>query len=285
MGRPEEKKPRQEEVPTRVIKDEPFTRVEVLDSGKEALVRKRYFTRPKYWWRTLLLPSRARREFRNLSILRERGVPCVEVVSWSEERGFLSQVRSSSLTTRLLEGCRSLKAFFREESAEVEEKRRARRAYQRAYGRALRRLHLAGVLHGAASTRNFLAIGYPRDPRVVICDVPYLAAFPHPILGRRAGNLDVYDSVFAPGRKRELSRGEKYRILIAYTEGDRALARRVWKRLSRRPRWRNKLEKALLVAWDSYVIMFFRLLAGRVQAPRERGLEGGEEKRNEPQTP
>lgn len=278
MGRPEETESPRKETPARVIKDEPFTRVEVVESGKGALVRKRYLTRPRLWWRTLLLPSRARREYRNLSILKERGVPCVEVVSWCEERGAFSQVRSSSLTTRFLEGCRSLKSFFREESPGDPSARRARRAYQEAYGRALRRLHLAGVLHGAASTRNFLALGYPENPRVVICDVPYLAAFPRSILGRRAGDLDVYDSVFAPGRKRELSRGEKYRILLAYTGGDRALARRVWARLSRRPRWRNKLEKALLVAWDSYVLMFFRLLAGRVQGPGARARGGGREK-------
>ncbi len=283
MGSQEKKSPAREEF-LWVIKDEPFTRVEVVHSGGGTLVRKLYRNRPKFWWRTLLLPSRARREYRNLSILRERGVPCVEVVSWSEERGAFSQVRSSSLTTRFLEGCRSLKAFFRQEDPSEPGKGRARRAYQEALGRILRRLHTAGVLHGAASTRNFLALGYPEDPRVVICDVPYLAAFPRSILGRRAGNLDLYDSIFAPGRKRELSRGEKFRILWAYTEGDRLLARKIWKKLSRRPRWRNKAEKALLVAWDSYVRMFFRLLAGKVQGPRKSAHGGGEVKRNEPET-
>ncbi len=272
MGSGQDHPSSREDSPHRVIKDEPFTRVEVVDSGKGALVRKLYLTRPRLRWRTLLLPSRARREYRNLSLLEERGVPCVKVVSWSEERGLLTQVKSSCLTTRFLEGCRSLKAFFREESPEGPAGRRARRAYQVAYGRALRRLHLAGVLHGAASTRNFLATGYPDDPRVVICDVPYLAAFPRSILGKRPGNLDVYDSVFAPGRKRELSLGEKYRILSAYTGGDRALARRIWKKLFRRPRWRNKMEKALWVAWDSYLVMFLRLLAGRVRR-REEGEE------------
>ena len=246
-----------------VIKDEPFTHIEIIENNDSALVRKKYITKPGLWWRTVIFPSKAFREFRNLSLLKKKGVPCVDAVSWSEERGFLSRVCSCTVETRFVKGCVNLKKFFREVSPETKEGRKKRIAYCMAFGRILKKLHEAGIFHGAASTRNFLAHGDSKNPNVIICDVPYSISFRRSIRGKFIGELDLYDALFAPSRKKEFSCTERFRILKIYTDNDSKLIQKIWKRLDKRKRWKNKMIKGMFFVLENYLLFIVRVILGR----------------------
>jgi hypothetical protein len=47
-------------------------------------------------------------------------------------------------------------------------------------------------------------MGNMEDPEVIVCDVPYSISFPHPILGKFVAELDLFDALFAPSRKKEI---------------------------------------------------------------------------------
>ena len=53
--------------------------------------------------------------------------------------------------------------------------------------------------------------------------------FRRSIVGRRIAGYDVYDIAFSPPRCRDFSATERWRLLLAYTGGDRAAVRELWR--------------------------------------------------------
>lgn len=237
--------------PTAVLlKDAPEALVELLDTAQGQCVRKTYRNRGLQWWQTFARRSRAGREFINLDAVRRVGAPCTEPLSWSEQRrmGF---VDSSSLVTRYLPDAVTLKQFLAAHDRQVHA--RLRRRVIAAAGRLVRELHAGGLLWSTPMPRNMLLVGDPQAAQLVVCDVPGAIAYPRSILDHDVATIDVFRAAFSPSRCRDYTSGERLRWLLAYTHGDRAKTRRLWRTLSRRTTMGNDLRRSLSTVRNVYL--------------------------------
>lgn len=219
---------------SRILKEELCARVEVLEIDGRPVVRKTYYSRPFLLWRTFLLTSRAAREYRNLAAIHAAGVACVRPVSWSETR-VCGCVPSCAVLTDYVADAPSLEEVMRAPDTGV------RRELATAVGRLIGDLHRAGIVSCRITPRNFLVPGGARSPHgLMLCDQPAAVRFRDSVVGRSAALIDLYDMAFSPSRLQMFSCTERLRMLIAYTEGERATARTLWRKLRRRPRWWNR---------------------------------------------
>jgi len=237
--------------PARVVmKDEPGTLVERLGSGDATVVRKTYRNRGLRLLQTFLRQSRAHREHGNLLAVARTGVPCTTALAATEQR-WCGLVRSSTLDTAFVPGCRSLKDVLRDLAPSTAF--RARRRLVVAMGELLARLHRGGVLWQTPMPRNVLVQGEPGDGRLLVCDVPMAIVGRTDLHGGRLAAIDLFDAAFSPSRRQELSASERRRLLGAYAGSDAALLRRLWHRLSRRRRILHRLHRSLAMAWCTYL--------------------------------
>lgn len=228
---PERGRPESRTVP--LIKEDPHARVERVATPRGEVVRKTYTVARSRRWRTFLVASRGRREHRNLTWLVEAGVPAVRPIDWGEERR-AGCVTTSWIETEYLEGARDLRRIVREGKWSAMADRRAWTRVLERVGELARACHLAGLVSTTMQTRNLLVGGPPEDPIVVLCDQPSLVRWPASTWGGWLGAIDLYDLAFSASRRRDFSRTERYRIVLAYTEGDRRMLRRLWRLESRR---------------------------------------------------
>lgn len=242
-----------------VIKDEPLTRVERVATAEGSVVRKVYRSRPFLLWRTFLQVARARREYHNLERIAAAGVPCVRPVSWRQVRA-LGCVVESEIATVFEPDALSMKQVLAETGGLPSSERRALIV---GTGQLLRTLHGAGYLSCRFTPRNVLVLGTAPPRRLLLCDLPYAFHFRRSILGRRIAGFDVFDIAFSAPRQRDFSAAERMRLLLAYTDGDRAAVRLLWRRLSRRNRRRHRLLKEWLTGLENHVRLPWRLLRER----------------------
>jgi hypothetical protein len=229
----------------------PAARVERVGSGSDAVVRKTYRNRGLRLLQTFLRRARAEREYANLALVAARGLPCTEPVGCSAERR-LGFVRSSTLVTRYVADARPLKAVL------AEAPRAQRRVLARALGELLAALHAAGVLWCTPMPRNVLVQGplvqgSGARPRLLLCDLPAAIDFGHPV-PRRCALLDLFDAFASPSRRREWSRTERLRGLIAWARGDRGAARRACAALHRRSVAGHRVRKNFVMALRTYIL-------------------------------
>lgn len=245
------------------LKQDRATTVEQLGRGADAVVRKTYHNRGHRWLQSFGRRSRARREFDNLRLVAAAGVPCTEALGWSERRRF-GCVDDSTLVTRLLPHSRPLKQVL----AELPRDRTfaVRRRLCAAVARLVATLHRAGVSWCTAMPRNVLVQGDPAAAQLAVCDVPAAFAIGRSLHGTRLGQIDLFDAVFSPSRRRDWSATERLRWLVAYHDGDRGAARQTWRRLDRRGVLRHDVTAALTMFWYLYVVLPLRLR--REPAPR-----------------
>jgi hypothetical protein len=236
----------------RPIKDEPGSLVERLGEGADAVVRKTYRNRGLRLLQTCLRRSRANREFDNLTAVAAAGLPCTAPLAWSERRccGF---VRDSTLVTRYLPESRSLKSVLQELPAAAAPRRRL----VAEFGALLARLHASGFLWCTPMPRNVLLQGSARDGRLVLCDLPSALRYPAPV-PPRARLLDLFDAACSPSRRRELSRTERFRCLLAYARSDRARTRQLWRALRRRSLLGHRLRRSLVLGLRLYILARIR---------------------------
>lgn len=152
--------------------------------------------------------SRARKEWRNLVALWNRGVRVPHPILWAETSegsvrrslvvmAFLDAVPISDLLSRLP----SLPAHIRF-------------ALARALGNTLATFHAAGALHGDAHPGNLLVSGLETDPAVWVIDLHQVSIGRSTTWRERLWNL----AEFLKGQSDRLSIGDKHRILSAYLE-------------------------------------------------------------------
>lgn len=215
-----------------VLKEDLTSRVERVLTAAGSVIRKSYAPRPLFLWRTFLAPSKAEREFANLAALRAAGVPVSAPLAFTAARvaGF---VPSCSLWIEDLGEVANLKQAF---AAAVDVDRLAR-----SYGRLMRVLHDAGFVSLTAYPRNVLVVS---PERLVFCDQPYLVRRKAGV-GLAGAAVDLYDALFTVSRTRALRRPQRLRALIAYCD-DRPAARRLWRRLARRPMWWQRFLKGCI---------------------------------------
>jgi tRNA A-37 threonylcarbamoyl transferase component Bud32 len=237
------------------LKADAGTTVEVLGSGTASVVRKTYHNRGLRWLQSFGRRSRAQREFDNLQALAAAGVRCTEALAWRERRG-LGCVAKSSIVTRLLPDCRSLKQVLAESPAPT--RFPLRRHLIAAAARKVAKLHRRGFLWCTAMPRNMLVVGDPVAAQIAICDVPAAIDLGHPVHGTRLALFDVFDAAFSPSRRADFSAPERLRWLVAYCDGDRAAARRLWRRLARRSKLQHDIGCALTMFWHLYVALPLR---------------------------
>ncbi len=202
----------------RWIKQEPWTEVWVVDG----VCWKRYIVPPALRWRTIGRKARAKREFENLGRLKEAGIPAVEGLEWKERRRF-GQVVESTLLTRWEEGTINLKEWLKDPASDGV-------VLSRRLGELLGVMHRAGMVWNTASPRNWLIRGDGGgEGGVLLCDVSLLTKAPVPVYAKKPGWVDLFSLSLSKDRAQWMSKGFRYRSLLAYCEGDGELARRLWR--------------------------------------------------------
>lgn len=235
-------------VRTALLKDDATTRIELIEAAAGRYVRKTYRIEAWLRWRTLGLPSKAAREFRNLRALEAAGIAVAHAVAFDEDRK-LGMVKSCSITTAYVES-KTAKQLITEGSG------RSRPAILHGIGLLLRRVHDAGFVSTTAYPRNILVEA--RAGMILLCDQPAAIKRRESATGSAASLIDLFDLAFSPSRRRELSRTDSLRLLEAYCAHDKALERRLWRRLRCRRRWHNRLAKGWCVAADKLAMLFRR---------------------------
>ncbi len=233
-----------------LLKEEPAVRIERTTTTRGSAVRKTYRNRGLRCLQTWLRPARARREHRNLCRVSAAGIACTEAWSWSERR-WLGFALESTLVTGWVDGCRSLEQVVRETPAGA---RRA--ALAAATGILLAQLHRNGLLWNTAYPRNVLVRESEGD-RLWLCDAPDLQRYPRSVHGTALAHFDLYDAAFSPSRMRMWSSPERLRLVLAYCEGNRALARRIWRSLSHRSRLLRRWKRQVLLGLGSGIVWRF----------------------------
>jgi hypothetical protein len=116
-------------------------------------------------------------------------------------------------------------------------------------GRSLRRMHDRGIMFASASPRNWIIDRdrFPAEESCIVCDPAYAAFSPGSLEGTPRASIDVYMLVFSHGRRTTLTSSQRLRILLGYTGGDRDAARRMWRRLAKRPGWVHSLLRSFWV--------------------------------------
>lgn len=231
-----------------VLKDELCTRVEIVAQHGRRLLVKTYRNRPFLLWRTLLLASRAAREYRSLRRLFEAGAPCIEPV-WFDELRVGGCVPWSRLATVFVEDHRSVRDLLADRCAPA-----LRRSLAIRIGRTLRRVHDAGVLWGTPSPRNFLAADGGEDGELLACDMPGAVHARGSIAGTTRALIDLFDACFSRQRRRDFSATDRAALLLEYAAGDRTELRRLWRLLSRRSPAGNRARKGLLRTLHTYLL-------------------------------
>lgn len=234
-----------------VLKDEAATTVALHGAGEAATVHKTYRNRGLRWLQSLGRRSRAEREHDHLAAIHAAGVPCLQPLRWSAQRR-LGGVDESTLVTRFLPDSRTLRQVLAESHATVQAP--LRRALATALGRLLADLHERGFLWFTPMPRNVLVVGPPAAARLAVCDTPACVALPGSLHGSRLARIDLFLAAFSPSRRRDWSAAERWRCLLGYTRGERPAARALWRALAGRSALRNVVERALAMAWYTYIL-------------------------------
>ncbi|HEX5052728.1 MAG TPA: lipopolysaccharide kinase InaA family protein [Planctomycetota bacterium] len=238
-----------------LLKQEPATTVEVLGCGEDAVVRKTYRNLGRRWLQSFGRRSRARREFDNLAAVARGGVPCTTPLAWSERRR-LGCIDECSIVTRYLPDSRTLKRVLSERPRPARDGTRARLAA--AMGRLLAALHDNGFLWCTAMPRNVLVLGAAEHARLAVCDTPAGIRIGRSLRQGRLARIDLFDAAFSPSRRADFSATERLRSLLAYCDGERARARRLWRALTRRSVLRHDVGRALAMFWHTYILLPLR---------------------------
>ncbi|MBL8728342.1 MAG: hypothetical protein JNM25_07930 [Planctomycetes bacterium] len=237
------------------LKVEPQTTIERLGSGDDAVVCKTYHNRGRRWLQSFGRRSRARREFDNLRAGASTGAPCSQALAWSERRRW-GCVDESVLVTRWVAASRPLKQVLADLPPAPHFA--TRRRLIAAMARLVATLHRGRFLWGTAMPRNVLVVGDPDLARLVVCDVPAGIRLHVPLHGGRLALFDLFDGAFSPSRRADFAATERLRWLCAYTDGDRAAARRLWRTLDRRSVLRHDVGRALAMFWHVYIVQPLR---------------------------
>jgi hypothetical protein len=181
--------------------------------------------------------------------MRARGIMAVEPVTFRENRR-LGLALASEISTRFVRNAVNFRDMIRALSrAHGEQEVRDFRAAARLVGSSLRRMHDRGIMFASASPRNWIIDRdrFPAEESCVVCDPAYAAFSPESLEGTPRASVDLYMLVFSHGRRTTLSAPQRLRILLGYTGGDRAEARRKWRKLAKRWTWVHSLLRAFWV--------------------------------------
>ncbi len=174
--------------------------------------------------RTLFIPARAGREFRNLLKMAELGFRVPEPVAWGQERtlGFVSV---SFLMTRAVEGAVDLRALIDDpKSAPFPLPGRAeRRRLVQEFARTLRRAHDGGFFVHTLRFKNMLLSKEGDRYLLTVIDVPFAGIWRWRLFPGAGRVRDL--AVLMRGARQLLSRTERMRFARAYG-ADRALLRK-----------------------------------------------------------
>jgi len=202
------------------------------------------------WVQSLWRPSRAQREHDHLLAIARAGVPCLQAVRWSAVPR-LGGFRSSTIETRFLSATQPLKQVLH--ALPRTDRNAVRGRLARAMGELVAMLHRAGFLWCTPMPRNVLVQGDPAAARLLVCDTPAVVATGRPLHGSRLARIDLFLGAFSPSRRADWSASERLRWLLGYCGGDRPAARALWRVMVRRRPWQNELERALAMAFLTYV--------------------------------
>ncbi len=165
------------------------TLIWVSEHGGERHVHKLYFGRgPISWLREHLFAFRVEREYLALDYLAKRGVPCSHPVSWT--KGFSPELggRVEVLSTVEVKNAISLDDIWKHPELTLSQKQQ----YLCESMVLIRRMHEAGLHHGAMYIRNILfeqEADELKAPRII--DVPRAIACYHCLVGDPLATIDL----------------------------------------------------------------------------------------------
>jgi hypothetical protein len=161
--------------------------------------------------RGLLAPQRVVREWENLQLFRQWGIPTATLVAWGLERTHGSFVRGA-LVTEEIPDTTDLARLAREGDARLRNRRWVA-GISRQIARHTRRLHDEGFAHNDLKWRNLLVDNGP-EPTVYLIDCPSGGFWRGPLLRYRiVKDLACLDKV----AKYHLSRTQRLRFYLDYT--------------------------------------------------------------------
>jgi len=165
------------------------------------------------WFRELLRPAKARLEFENALLLRDRGLPVVEPLAWACEARM--GPGESIFITRCEAGAGPLQQLLDDGFPGVkrEELPQRRRETAQELGRLLARLHDAGVAHPDPHPGNLLAAERAgRAPAVTLIDLHAIRFGPPLSWAEGLDNLVLFNRWF----QLRASRSDRFRFWQAY---------------------------------------------------------------------
>ncbi|MBX3702645.1 MAG: hypothetical protein KF822_02595 [Steroidobacteraceae bacterium] len=219
---------------------------EPLPSGGNAVV-KLYRRRPLLDpIRRRFIPYRVEREYGLLRRLYEHGVACPEALAWSHGRSRVHG-RFERLDTREVEGAVPL-TDLPGGPASLE---------LAPLFAQVRRMHAAGVAHGALYARNVLVARTPGPgPQFFLIDLAHGRAFTRDIAGSHPGDYDLLDLLLSLKRQGAIDAAVEWLAAYGLTpDAARSLLKRLERHRNERP-WRHfrRIEtdsRALLAALGS----------------------------------
>jgi hypothetical protein len=230
-----------------LIKAEPGTLIwsEPLSEGGRAVV-KMYRRRPLFDpVRHLVTPYRVEREHDLLAHLHRNAIPCAEPLWWSHGRNH-GHGRYEILATREIAGTAPLAQLLRASAGTT--------VWDLApLFQLARRMHEAGVSHGAYYPTNILAASPLQNPPALhLIDLAHGCRFSNSIVGTRPAEFDILDMIRAIERRHPITNCEQW--IAGYgldAPGIERLMRRLERHRIEKP-WRHlhRTETDTRAAWD-----------------------------------
>jgi hypothetical protein len=224
----------------RLIKSEPNTLIwsQRLPDSRQAVLKMYRRIKLFDWCRYSVGSFRVEREFRSLSYLASKGIPCTPPIYWSTGKD-PAQGRFMVLATELIPDVMPLYAMLEEQGGDS--------VALPALYKLVRRMHEAGFYHGTLNAYNILVDTAGKD-RFYLLDAPQAFVFPKSIVGTRMAWADLVtlttDILFAlDHRSLPLSR--------AYGLNSSGQRRLIWehsRKMSRHERNRMRAEFGLRCA-------------------------------------
>ena len=183
---------------------------EPLQGGGRAVVKMYRRRGPFEPLRRLWVPYRVEREYLLLKRLHENGIPCPEPIRWSKGKD-RRHGRYEILVTREIPATEPLADLMKRAPSAVPD--------LAPLFRIARRMHDAGVAHGAFYATNILVSVPPGDPpHYHLIDMAHGCRFRHGIAGTRPAIFDVLDMLRAIERRMPID--DCARWLAGYGTGE-----------------------------------------------------------------
>jgi len=198
-----------------------------LGSGETVFFKRYVYRKPKlkYW----LQPSKAAVEAAGYNDLKRLGIETLQTLAYGEQR-WLGFLKASFIVTLGIENTVELDQYLAREwfGLQPDEKRRQLNSIQPTLIRQLHVAHHAGFFHWDLKLRNILLLKDGSHSNLIWIDCPRSR------LKKPNDSKSIIQDLAAMARVgvRVLTRGQRIRFLLDYSNGDRKTARELYRQVA-----------------------------------------------------